>query len=81
MSNYPWNEAPEWANYAAIDENGMAFWYEKEPTLINGDFEKFWCKYSNSLALIIYPFNSYFNEKNWKSSLERRPQENNHNGP
>lgn len=26
-----WDSAPEWANYAAMDEDGDWFWFENEP--------------------------------------------------
>ena len=32
MSSYNWNEAPEWANYAATDANEESFWFEKRPS-------------------------------------------------
>ncbi len=29
----PWDEAPEWAQWAAMDEDGNWYWYEAEPEL------------------------------------------------
>lgn len=26
-----WNDAPEWANWLAMDEGGDWFWYEQKP--------------------------------------------------
>jgi hypothetical protein len=28
-----WTDAPEWARYLAMDENGEWFWFDREPTL------------------------------------------------
>jgi hypothetical protein len=28
-SEYPWENAPDWANYAARDSNGEQWWYEQ----------------------------------------------------
>jgi hypothetical protein len=28
-----WKDAPEWANYLAMDGDGLWWWYENEPTL------------------------------------------------
>ena len=27
-----WNDAPEWANYLEIDDDGTWYWYAEEPT-------------------------------------------------
>ena len=31
-----WKDAPEWANYLAMDSDGGWFWYEHEP-IVRGD--------------------------------------------
>ena len=32
MANKPsWDDAPEWANYLAIDESGVWYWYSDAP--------------------------------------------------
>lgn len=28
-----WSNAPEWANYMAMDQSGKWFWFENEPKL------------------------------------------------
>ena len=33
-----WSQAPEWANYYAIDDDGQCFWYENEPVRRGNDF-------------------------------------------
>lgn len=32
-----WNEAPDWAQWYAIDANGISYWYEHEPVFQEGD--------------------------------------------
>lgn len=27
-----WKDAPEWANYVAMDDDGSWWWFEKEPS-------------------------------------------------
>lgn len=29
----PWERAPDWARWAAMDEDSSWWWYEKEPTM------------------------------------------------
>lgn len=31
MSKPSWDDAPEWAQWMAQDENGEWYWYEREP--------------------------------------------------
>lgn len=31
MSKPSWDDAPEWAKYMAMDEDGAWYWYEDEP--------------------------------------------------
>ena len=33
-----WSQAPKWANYYAIDDDGQCFWYENEPVRRGNDF-------------------------------------------
>ena len=28
-----WKDAPEWAQYLAMDENGQWYWFDKEPSI------------------------------------------------
>jgi len=32
MSKPDWGDAPEWANYLAMDDDYTWWWYEKKPT-------------------------------------------------
>jgi hypothetical protein len=37
QSKVNWAEAPEWAQYWAMDSDGEAFWYEKSPMIDEPD--------------------------------------------
>lgn len=44
MKNSPnWNNAPQWAQYWAVDPDGRAFWYERKPS----DFNDLFCNGTN----------------------------------
>lgn len=66
-SRYDWSKAPEWAMWAATDENGKKFFYEDIPVLVDG--YNFWTR--NSLGQ--YEL-CRMNNSDWQSSLEQRPQ-------
>ena len=57
-----WDEAPEWANWLAMDESGNWFWYQEKPVDGNGCFV---ANSSGKFALASY--------SDWEESLERRP--------
>ena len=66
--NYPWHLAPDWAEYAAIDQNGFAFWFEEKPFIL---IEKILVWESGKCARIVdwaIPENIY-----WTKSLQKRP--------
>jgi hypothetical protein len=65
--NYPWEDAPDWAEYAAIDQNGRAFWYEGKPKLMY----TIWAVSFGDVKLI--SFGNLKKNKNWKLSLQKRP--------
>ena len=59
-----WNDAPEWANYVAMDKNGDWFWYEYEPLLTPG-----------SHGFYVHTGkNGRVEKKNWQESLQKRPR-------
>jgi hypothetical protein len=61
--NYPWDQAPEWARYAAMDADGECYWFRDKP------------KISHDVWVSNYP--ALFIETRgpgWKESLEKRPQ-------
>jgi len=37
-----WNDAPEWANYVAMDDDGEWYWYENEPTFSFGTWHSYY---------------------------------------
>ena len=66
---YDWRKAPEWANWAAMDEDGDVFWYEGKPKMFEG--REYWsCTEEGSdeadenVKLRYVP---------WDQSLEQRP--------
>lgn len=64
MSKPDWKDAPDWAEWLAMDEDGECFWYEKQPTLgefswyDGGEFEE---------------TSSFCVDVSWQKTLERRP--------
>lgn len=36
MNKPDWKDAPEWAQYLAMDADGKWYWYEKQPILVRG---------------------------------------------
>ena len=58
-----WNDAPEWANYLAMDSDGSWWWYAEEPTLDCGDW------YPQPIT----NFDPVYADR--KPTLEQRPKE------
>lgn len=61
-----WKDAPEWANYLAMDEDGKWYWYEHEPVLMGG----YWTVKRGS-------FSSAETEQHWTETKEARPTKEN----
>ena len=59
---YPWHEAPEWAKYAATDENGERYWFESHPERER----RKWDSIGGRVELI-------GDGIGWKESLQERP--------
>ncbi len=59
-----WDDAPEWANWAAQDENGSWFWYENKPTK---DLTSWFDKSNGNFCSVDFPCNL------WGDSLHQRP--------
>ena len=57
-----WDEAPEWANYLAMDKNGQWFWFMEEPY----DTSSFWMSTSAKGFEGVQ-------QKDWNTTLEKRP--------
>lgn len=79
---YEWENAPEWAQYAATSSNGKAIWYELKPKIAagisGGKLSAAWVDFNKGRRAacegrIHVP---------WKNSLEKRPEKSNitHNG-
>jgi len=62
-----WNEAPEWANYWAMDENGHSYWYECQP-YISMTWEDMW----DAHGVTSLCDEGYISD-NWRASLQVRP--------
>lgn len=58
-----WNDAPEWAQYLAMDSDGVWCWYRSKPT--PDDHFCIWfstdCRYEHV-------------DSDWQDSLESRPE-------
>lgn len=65
MSKPIWDDAPEWANYLAMDSNGRWCWYENEPSKIYGDE---WAPCAGKIEEALSPYDA------WENSLEPRPK-------
>lgn len=58
-----WNDAPEWANYLAMDEDGSWYFYAEKP--VTGIAQ--WVSDAKYLK------NDPSNEEDWRKTLEDRP--------
>lgn len=64
MSRPDWNDAPDWANYVAMDADGDWWWYEGKPEQMQQSWrgpEKMRVREAQPLLEI------------WSESLEERP--------
>ena len=59
-----WCNAPKWANWWAINNSGIAYFYEKEPTYENTVWEEFSGLIEQDTRWVHY----------WRSSLQQRPK-------
>lgn len=68
MPQPSWADAPEWAMWWAMQANGAAFWYEREPAKFigyNGDHSEGWIKGGRSEL-------AYKPGANWRTTLRAR---------
>jgi len=63
-----WKDAPEWANWLAMDDDGEWYWYEIEPFLAKGYSGTWYAKSSHRQELAVSP-----RTLSWKFSKEPRP--------
>lgn len=65
-----WKDAPKWAQWLAMDKNGLWVWFENKPQTFSGI--TVWANATNggrhALAKIKNP-------NNWRKTLESRPEE------
>ena len=61
-----WDEAPEWANWLAMDGNGLWYWYEVEPDK-SDILGYFYAENGGKYVAAISPTSE------WTESLARRP--------
>ena len=68
----PWKDAPEWATHWAIDESGVAHWFDHEPTLDTSDTTgcDFWI---DDGRCEIYRTNCLEPGDDWTKTLEAKP--------
>ena len=66
------DECPDWAQYAAVDADGEAYWYSTKPSRAGGDWVDF---YGGRIRLIRDGDNALiFDAADWKHSLIERPR-------
>lgn len=69
MLQLPWDKAPEWAQWAAMDASGEWWWYWKEP--VHGIENPAWhptTPYDTAYEQFTFPPCT-----NWKESKRKRP--------
>jgi hypothetical protein len=59
-----WKDAPEWANWLAMDNNGAWYWYEHKPDLKR----VIWASMVESL-------DEEATVEGWQDTLEERPKD------
>lgn len=69
LYQYPWDEAPPEAMWAATDEDGTACWYENEPK-ISVTVPIWFCDLH---APLIAKIPGKWPTEHWKDSVRRRP--------
>lgn len=63
MNKPDWGDAPDWAQYLAMDEDGEWYWYEDEPSKRGGEINGYWHSTEKHKIATIY----------WQDTLEARP--------
>jgi hypothetical protein len=65
VQSLPWHEAPEWAQWAAMDKDGSWFWYDMEPSVLGDQ----WHYAGRTCDIFDAP-----KHPDWTQSKQRRPQ-------
>lgn len=67
-----WSQAPEWANWWAMDKSGKGFWHSLKPSLDQSMVE--WVVDFSSGSDFSYKVSPDFNyQGDWRDSLRKRP--------
>lgn len=62
-----WKDAPDWANYLAMDGSGFWYWYEFKPTRVRiGGAAGYWGEIEGRCQID--------DRIKWEDSLEKRPE-------
>lgn len=65
MNRPDWKDAPEWANYLAMDPDGDWYWYLNEPK-IQYPTDDFWTNFG--------PYaKAGYTPNPWQDTMEKRP--------
>jgi hypothetical protein len=66
VSKPDWKDAPEWANYLAMDSDGLWAWHEKKP--FTASYTNVWMSRDYGKVEVAYK-----PDCTWQGSLEERP--------
>lgn len=64
-----WTQAPEWAQWWAVQASGFAKWYQDKPAIEWGDWRVPWNMFTQSAGDANLPLGS-----DWRMTLRRRPE-------
>ena len=64
-----WDEAPEWANWLAMDKDGSWVWFERKPYIMS-ESDRAWREEAGTFFRVSTDF---YGAGAWTESLERRP--------
>jgi len=67
QTKYPWHTAPDWAMWAATDEDGSRCWFEDEPYIEYG------CAWMSEHGNFDFFETAENKTIDWDNSLEKRP--------
>ena len=68
-TRYPWDQAPDWAMWAATDRCGDLWWYQSLPVV--SESLRLWDSADDGEC---YGGFMQANYKDWRNSLEKRPE-------
>ena len=71
MIQIDWSKAPKWANWWAMDANGVCFFYERQP-FVDNEYN-WWNPCFGDMECLINSETYNLSEIDWRNSLTRRP--------